>query len=593
MSLARPRSRTVLVAVVVPLSAAIVSLALSTPALAGPTNRNAPPGWGRHTHVYLLPGNLLVSRSVYRNDPNIVAGQTALPPGCSDPSSSNPNCKFASTNGDYPYVFNNDSVDGSFGVTSPIFLDELTPTGRPIGSLEVPNSDQPYSSPTADQVVTSFSSKSELALNLSTDGNYVTFVGYKAPVDTADVSNANTPGVVDPTNPVPGAYYRVVTQLDKYGRFRFTETNAFSGDNGRAAILNDENGSDLYYAAGNAGNGSNPEPNGVVLGAGAQLIQPSDQPESQQSPSDTPTPVGSFNIDQLGDAVDKSAKDDNFRGLAVFDNVVYYTKGSGGNGIDSVYFVDTTGKSCPSGGVGLPQPGASLPTTSDFTINNFQTNPKKTADPGLTPENMCILKGFPTLLATDATDSSDYPFGIWFANPHTLYVADEGSGDNTNTTFTSTSNGTYSAAAASTTAGLQKWVFDSTTGQWNLAYVLQSGLHLGQPYDVRGYPTGINSTSNGGTGLPWAPATDGLRNLTGRVNPNGTVSIWAVTSTVSGGGDQGADPNEVVEVTDNPAATSAPSGETFRTVAGPTYGTVFRGVSFTPGTHLTVSGSHP
>ena len=30
---------------------------------------------------------------------------------------------------DYPYVFNNDTVDGSFGVTSPIILDELTPSG--------------------------------------------------------------------------------------------------------------------------------------------------------------------------------------------------------------------------------------------------------------------------------------------------------------------------------------------------------------------------------------------------------------------------------------------------------------------------------
>ena len=53
-----------------------------------------------------------------------------------------------------------------------------------------------------------------------------------------------------------------------------------------------------------------------------------------------------------------------------------------------------------------------------------------------------------------------------------------------------TSNGLYTAAAASTTAGLQKWVFDASTKQWNLAYVLQSGLNLGQPYTVPGYPTG-------------------------------------------------------------------------------------------------------
>ena len=99
-----------------------------------------------------------------------------------------------------------------------------------------------------------------------------------------------------------------------------------------------------------------------------------------------------------------------------------------------------------------------------------------------------------------------FPFGIWFGSPTVLYVADEGNGDNTY------SNGLYTTAASSTTAGLQKWIFNSSTNQWNLAYVLQSGLQLGVPYTVNGYPTGNNSA----TGLPWSPGTDGLRNLTGR-----------------------------------------------------------------------------
>jgi hypothetical protein len=98
---------------------------------------------------------------------------------------------------------------------------------------------------------------------------------------------------------------------------------------------------------------------------------------------------------------------------------------------------------------------------------------------------MCVLKGFPTALAKSATDASDYPFGIWFANPTTLYVADEGAGD------AAYANGSYTAAAASTTAGLQKWVYNSTAGEWQLAYTLQNGLKLGTPYTVKGYPTGI------------------------------------------------------------------------------------------------------
>ncbi len=57
-------------------------------------------------------------------------------------------------------------------------------------------------SPPTSQIVTSFSSKSELGLNISKDGRSVTFMGYLAGVNQLDVSNANTPGAVDPTNPV-------------------------------------------------------------------------------------------------------------------------------------------------------------------------------------------------------------------------------------------------------------------------------------------------------------------------------------------------------------------------------------------------------
>jgi len=53
---------------------------------------------------------------------------------------------------------------------------------------------------------------------------------------------------------------------------------------------------------------------------------------------------------------------------------------------------------------------------------------------------------------------------------------------------------------------------------------------------VPGYPTGNNS-GPGGTGFPWAPATDGLRNITGIVHRDGTAAIYAITSTISGNGD--------------------------------------------------------
>jgi hypothetical protein len=500
----------------------------------------------------LRPGNLLVSGSTYR-EADIQPGVTQLPPGCTAA-----NCVTATSDGAYPYVFNNDLADASFGVTSPIMLWQLTPDGDVVSKTQVPTR----------QLVTSFSSKSELALNLSTTGRAVTFMGYVARPREIDVSNSNTPGALDPTNPVPVTDFRAAARLDPFGRFSFTETNAYSGNNGRAAILNDEPGADVFYTAGNAGNGSNPQPAGVVEGAGAQIFSPSLKPESEQDPA-APTPVGSFSVTQLGDKADKIGKDDNFRGMTVSGDVLYYTKGSGSNGIDTVYFVDTTGKACPNG-VGLPVPGAKLPGAG------IPYDPATVASTGLT-SNMCILRGFNTALAKSATDSSPFPFGIWFANPRTLYVADEGAGDNT----FDASSGAYTAAAASTTAGLQKWVLNPNAAggpSWQLAYTLQGGLDLGKPYVVPGYPIGNNAA----TKLPWAPATDGLRNITGRVNRDGSVTIWAVTSTVSGSGDQGADPNQVVAITDRPSAISPAAGESFHTVMAPRYARVVRGVSLTP-----------
>jgi hypothetical protein len=316
-----------------------------------------------------------------------------------------------------------------------------------------------------------------------------------------------------------------------------------------------------------------PQPVGVIVGAGAQILTDANKPLSAQMDPGTPTPVGSFNITQLGDTADKTGKDTNFRGLTIFKNVIYYTKGSGGNGINTVYFVDTTGNdsngnplACPSG-AGLPGRSATLPTSP--IVYNSANVPTL----GVFPYNMCILMGFPTTLAKTTTA---FPFGVWFANATTLYVTDEGNGTNTYDSGTNT----YTAAAAQTTAGLQKWVFDTKLGAWNLAYVLTAGLKLGVPYTVSGYPTGNNSMTN----LPWSPATDGLRNLTGRVNNDGTITLWAITSTVSGDGDQGADPNKLVAITDNLAATSLPSNESFETIRTASFGEVLRGVSFTPGT---------
>ena len=226
-----------------------------------------------------------------------------------------------------------------------------------------------------------------MALNLSTDAQYLTFWATSRP-STRSTYRTRTPRrAIDPTNPSRENAYRAVAHVDSLRQFHFTETNAYSGNNGRAAILNNSNGDNFFYTAGNAGNGANPQPNGVILGAGTQIITPANASESSQNPG--PHAVGSFNVTELGYNADKIGKDDNFRGLTVFNNVVYYTKGSGSNGVNTVYFLDTTGTACPNG-VGCPLARATLPTSPlAYNINKLQTE-------GL-PSNMCILAGFPEI----------------------------------------------------------------------------------------------------------------------------------------------------------------------------------------------------
>ena len=156
---------------------------------------------------FFMPGNLVVSRSVYTGTPGLLQpGVTVLPPGCTS------GCATATSDGTYPEVWNNDLADASFGITSPVFLDQITPSGHLINTLRVPDGSGGDGG-RGDLLATSFSSKSELALNLSTSGRNLTFMGYQSGPNAIDVSNSNTPAVTDPTNPVPGTNFRLVAQV--------------------------------------------------------------------------------------------------------------------------------------------------------------------------------------------------------------------------------------------------------------------------------------------------------------------------------------------------------------------------------------------
>ncbi|HZZ95251.1 MAG TPA: hypothetical protein VFE23_22015 [Usitatibacter sp.] len=474
----------------------------------------------RADQPFLIPHSLIISTSTYDRSQGPVASLEVGTPlaGSATAKSS------AIADNNYVHVWDNSQPDGSFGVTSPIVLTAMEPhSGHVFGQLAVPPS----------QVVTSFPSKSELGLHVTygADGPHLVFVGYgHAGVGALDVSNSDAVAGQDPTNPVTFAfgsgyaYPRTIVNVDLRGSLSYTPTIAYGGNNGRSALLG-SNG--LYYMVGNANNGnaSTFGPNGtfpdVTETTGLEVVNPIDA----KAVNVAIPAANSAEVDPLLQLVfngkkDKAGKDTNYRGIAEFGGALYFTKGSGSNGIQTVYTVPT------------------LPAV---------------ADAGST--QISIVPGFPTDSAK-TTGGNFTPFAVFFANPTTMYVSDEGTG---------------SSVDAAQHAGLQKWSLD-TTGTWQLDYVLTNGLIGTVDTNLVGYDGQYPDV-----------ATVGLRNLTGAVNDDGTVTLWATTSTSSASGDNGADPNKVVAITDALAQTTmtdAVAQEKFATVAGPTYGVVYRGVAY-------------
>jgi len=322
-----------------------------------------------------------------------------------------------------------------------------------------------------------------------------------------------------------------VAEVDADGHLSVTPGNAYSGDNGRAAI---KGGNGLYYMAGNDNSGNlskkqiSTTQDGIDLvnATGAELLYPGATP---------PLPPNIEMIGRLEFGSDKPGKDTNFRGLTIFDNTLFVTKGSGSNGVNTVYQLGTPG---------------TLPTGS-------------AADLATVP--LTILPGFPN---TAASTGTAFPFGIWFADATTLYVCDEGDG----TLATPAVNGNVADAQSLATAGLQKYKL--INGTWVLQYILQDGLNIGVPYSIDNYPSSLN------------PATGGCRNIAGQHNFDGTVTIFAITSTISANGDTGADPNKLVKVTDRLIDTTLPSSKGylghFFTIRSAQAGEVLRGVALAP-----------
>jgi hypothetical protein len=473
--------------------------------------------------AFLRPGSLVISSSTFDRSQGAVA---SLKVGTTLPNTDTATTT-ATADNTYTQIWNNEKPDASFGVTSSIRLTDIEPhSGHVFRSMLVPTS----------QVVTSFSSKSELGLHITRnrEGSHLVFVGYaNAGVGALDASNSDAVAGQDPTNPVTFAFganyafHRTIVSVDTDGRLFYTPTVNYGGNNGRSALLG-SNG--LYYTVGNSNNGNaatfgsatNGTTPDVTETTGLEVVKPINArsvnvtiPSGNSAEVD---PTLQFALGKNG-ALDKAGKDNNYRGVTEFGGALYFTKGSGSNGMDTVYTVST------------------LPTVANAAA-----------------QTISVVPGFPTDSAR-STSGNFTPFAVFFANATTMYVADEGTG---------------SSVDATTHAGLEKWSL--VNGTWQLDYVLTNGL-IGK----------VDSNLVGYDGQWPDVTTIGLRNLSGAVSRDGTVTLWATTSTLSASGDNGADPNKVVRITDELAATTMTARvaqETFSTVAGPTYGTVYRGVAY-------------
>ena len=247
--------------------------------------------------------------------------------------------------------------------------------------------------------------------------------------------------------------------------------------------------------------GSRPIP--IAADTGVQLVTRKGGPATTAIGAQQGTPgakngyqVG-FSVASLGDPADKSGKDDNFRGETVFGDQLYVSKGSGGNGVNTVYQVS---------------PGSDPVAPGDASIT--------------------ILPGFPTGLAADisatAASTEFYPFGLWFADKTTLYVADEG---------------VQSPWAPIRTPACRNGSSTAPGGSWRTRCRTACGwIRATTCPAIR--PRWHRPPRDCAT---WPAAWTATR-----------VTVFATTATFSANTDPGADPNQVVRIVDQLDATTLP-----------------------------------
>ncbi len=427
---------------------------------------------------------------------------------------------------------------------APLTLFQYAPTGTSsvsyVNSLVLPQNN----SAANVQVSGEYGSSSEGTLQLSGGGQYLTVMGYGV---NASGFNANPTqygepaGALAQSGSLTGQSYipvpRVVALIDANGNVNSSTAlyNIFNGNNPRSTYTAD--GVNIYVS----GQGTSGDATGGVFF----------------------TMVGSSSVTSsiTGDDGGTGESQDT-RTVQIANDTLYVSMDSKTGSYNRDYI----------GTMGSP------PYTTTYSC---ATAPGGLCPTGV-PNGPSLLSGFGnaggtgrvklTAAETNGINvSGEYinlsPSNYFFASSTVLYVADTGSPKNT-----SADNETpYSLCGA---GGLQKWV--NVSGTWTWEYTLYQGLNLVKNPNSKSGDTTCSTNTDG---------TTGLYGLTGVVNSDGSVSLYATNYTIAD-----LDPTFLYGITDCLGATTAggSSGScttgqtTFTQLTAAPSDSNFKGVSFAP-----------
>jgi hypothetical protein len=448
---------------------------------------------------------------------------------------------------------------GGLDTASAITLQEFTLGGGGTSASSVGTLTLPQSTIGANSAISGeYGSASEGFLQLSTDGHYLTIVGYGVAADAFNTAPLSTYGTnaLGQTTSLTGQSVttvpRVVALIGANGSVNTTTalTGVFNMNNPRSAATVD--GSSFYVS----GQGVTGDGTGGVFYAtlGATTATPIN--------ANTTTPSGSNN-GTANPLLATETRDvqivNNGNGDTVYVSRDFGVKGSPNDTTDIRTLTNSTG--------GLPTSSSGLVATRVLPTTNSSGGNTGSIDVTTATDNGVNSKRDPDSPTYSGGNTFVYlsPEQFYFAAPDVLYVADSGS----------PKNGSGNAGLGD--GGLQKWVNSAANGSgtWTLEYDISAGLDL-------------TAQENANADNPTAPGVTGLFGLTGEdVDVDGTEEVELFATSY---GLNELSPSYLYEVTDALNADSLTLSEAdldetteqFTTLYSAPAGTEIRGVAFSP-----------